>query len=352
MANRDLTSRVSLNLDPHLVLPLLNPFKNVKSHSNVQIRKAKDPLLSQIHSNVQILKSLHQTDDVTQVVWRLKSLEDAAVSIITFLQSPNMLNEPGKQYVLQLVRSKLRHYISMRNFNLNVGIISGAADYLHQFRTISNIPDRILNACWGKLASEILMQTWDEALDKLNRVRDVIESKVCADLYLNAIQTNAPHLLRYLATKEKTSTQRIDQSHPIPSITEFLYCLYVNYDFDGAQQKLRECEVATEEGNLSTVPLRDEFFEKARLFIFEAYCRIHQRIDIGCDIHLNINMFNTSHWCQFLPQLISNQVLKLIHILGTCSAKLFLALRSYHAVSCYLGNTVVRKLGDKNSLAV
>jgi hypothetical protein len=25
-------------------------------------------------------------------------------------------------------------------------------------------------------------------------------------------------------------------------ITEFLECLYVNYDFEGAQQKLRECE--------------------------------------------------------------------------------------------------------------
>jgi hypothetical protein len=29
-------------------------------------------------------------------------------------------------------------------------------------------------------------------------------------------------------------------------ITEFLECLYVNFDFDGAQQKLRECETVTE----------------------------------------------------------------------------------------------------------
>lgn len=35
-----------------------------------------------------------------------------------------------------------------------------------------------------------------------------------------------------------------------------------------------------EESNLSTVPLRDEFLENARLFIFETYCRIHQRIDM------------------------------------------------------------------------
>lgn len=36
-----------------------------------------------------------------------------------------------------------------------------------------------------------------------------------------------------------------------------------------------------EEGNFTTVPLRDEFLENARLFIFETYCRIHQRIDMG-----------------------------------------------------------------------
>lgn len=36
-----------------------------------------------------------------------------------------------------------------------------------------------------------------------------------------------------------------------------------------------------EESNFSIVPLRDEFLENARLFIFETYCRIHQRIDMG-----------------------------------------------------------------------
>ena len=33
--------------------------------------------------------------------------------------------------------------------------------------------------------------------------------------------------------------ERYTYSDPV---TEFLECLYVNYDFEGAQQKLRECE--------------------------------------------------------------------------------------------------------------
>lgn len=36
-----------------------------------------------------------------------------------------------------------------------------------------------------------------------------------------------------------------------------------------------------QENGFVTVPLRDEFLENARLFIFETYCRIHQCIDIG-----------------------------------------------------------------------
>jgi translation initiation factor 3 subunit E len=35
-----------------------------------------------------------------------------------------------------------------------------------------------MNACWGKLASEILMQNWDAALEDLNKVKEVIDQNV------------------------------------------------------------------------------------------------------------------------------------------------------------------------------
>ena len=72
--------------------------------------------------------------------------------------------------------------------------------------------------------------------------------------YLNAIQTNAHHLLRYLAIAVVVNKRRRNmlkdlikviqqeqRSYKDP-VTEFLECLYVNYDFDGAQQKLMECD--------------------------------------------------------------------------------------------------------------
>ena len=66
-----------------------------------------------------------------------------------------------------------------------------------------------------------------------------------------------PHILRYLTTAVITNKRRkavlkelvkvIQQetyTYKDP-ITEFLECLYVNFDFDGAQKKLSECETVS-----------------------------------------------------------------------------------------------------------
>ena len=63
-------------------------------------------------------------------------------------------------------------------------------------------------------------------------------------------------------------------------VTKFLVKLFVEYDFDGAQDELKKCD-AVLENDFFLVGCKDEFNENARLFIFETYCRIHQRIDIA-----------------------------------------------------------------------
>ena len=110
------------------------------------------------------------------------------------------------------------------------------------------------------------------------------------DRYMNAIQINAPYLLRYLATvilisgkgkglfKDLIHIIKKETSNGDP-IIDFLQSLYIQYDFQLAQEKLRECEVALE-NDYFLVACKDEFMEHARLNIFETYCRIHQTIDI------------------------------------------------------------------------
>ena len=107
---------------------------------------------------------------------------------------------------------------------------------------------------------------------------------------LQSIQAEAPHLLRYLAAAVITNKRRrsmlkdlvriLQNEQYSDPITEFLVCLFVDYDFEAAQQKLAQCDEVLA-NDFFLVGCREEFNENARLFIFETYCRIHQCIDIN-----------------------------------------------------------------------
>ncbi|XP_004533421.1 eukaryotic translation initiation factor 3 subunit E [Ceratitis capitata] len=185
-----------------------------------------------------------------------------------------------------------------------------------------------LNVLWGKLAAEILTLNWNTALEDLTRLRDYIDNAnfstiqalqqrtwlihwsvlvffnhpkgrdliidmfLYKPLYLNAIQTMCPHIMRYLATAVIINRTRRNALKDLikviqqesytyrDPITEFLECLYVNFDFEGARLKLHECQTVIL-NDFFIVACLNEFVEDARLMIFETFCRIHQCITIS-----------------------------------------------------------------------
>ncbi|KAH9679547.1 hypothetical protein WN943_027269 [Citrus x changshan-huyou] len=377
MATYDLTQRIAPNLDRHLVFPLLEFLQERQMYPDEQILKSKIELLNKtnmVDYAMDIHKSLYHTEDVPQdmverrveVVARLKALEERAAPIVSFLQNPNSfqdLRANDQHYNLQMLHDRyqigpdqIEALYQYAKFQFECGNYSGAADYLYQYRALCTNSERRLSALWGKMAAEILMQNWDIALEELNQLKEKVDdpksftsplnqmqSRIWLmhwslfiffnhdngrtliidlfnqDKYLNAIQTNAPHLLRYLATafivnkrrrpqfKDFIKVIQQEQNSYKDPITEFLACVYVNYDFDGAQKKMKECEEVilndpflgkrVEDSNFATVPLRDEFLENARLFIFETYCRIHQRIDMAVLAEkLNLNYEEAQRW--------------------------------------------------------
>merc|ERR1719365_97975 len=111
--------------------------------------------------------------------------------------------------------------------------------------------------------------------------------------YLNAIQTTCPWMLRYLSTAvitNKSSRRNVmkdlikviqEESYTYRDpITSFIEDLYVNFDFDGAQSKLRDCENVLI-NDFFLVACLDDFIENSRMMIFETFCRIHQCISIS-----------------------------------------------------------------------
>ncbi|KAE7995456.1 hypothetical protein FH972_000245 [Carpinus fangiana] len=237
MASYDLTPRIAPHLDRHLVFPILEFLQERHLHEDEQILSSKIELLNKtnmVDYAMDIHKSLYHAEEVPQdmverraeVVGRLKALEEAAAPLVAFLQNPNAVQElrADKQYNLQMLSERYQNFASPMN----------------------QVQSRIWLMHW----SLFIFFNHDNG-------RTLIIDLFNQDKYLNAIQTSAPHLLRYLATafivnkrrrpqfKEFIKVIQQEQHSYKDPITEFLACVYVNYDFDGAQKKMKECEEVT-----------------------------------------------------------------------------------------------------------
>jgi len=279
------------------------------------------------------VQQLKQMQDETKPI--VKILEDDKVSE----QIQGTREREGRQLLDFLVKNYDFHpdmldlLYNYAKFMYECGNYSAPAEYLYYYRIlVSPNSKNYLNAMWGKLASEILTQNWDSARNELYKLKafidenaneafesdlvllqqrawlihwslfvffnhpkgrdDIIDLFLNSPNYLQTIQILCPHILRYLATAVVTNKKRKQSSmkelvkviqlesykYKDP-ITEFIECLYVNYDFDGAQKKLRECELVLA-NDFFLVACLDEFMDSARLLIFEMFCRIHQCISI------------------------------------------------------------------------
>ncbi|KAF4617411.1 hypothetical protein D9613_006376 [Agrocybe pediades] len=128
--------------------------------------------------------------------------------------------------------------------------------------------------------------------------------------YLNTIQTSCPWILRYIAAaailsrkaaagitpagaaatpisskvrhaiKEVVKVIQTEEYQYSDPVTNFLKELYLEFDFEAAQRELGKAEEVV--GNdFFLNEFKDEFLDNARYLISEAYCRIHQKIDIA-----------------------------------------------------------------------
>merc|ERR1719495_2350710 len=275
-------------------------------------------VFSSLYPDKEVPKELR--DKRVAVVSELKSLQSAVVPVTQILEDKNVTEQiqnsrDGRQLfeTLQKDHAFKPEYLDVlydfAKFQYECGNYSGAAEYLYFHRVLAPPTDKnFMNALWGKLASEILMQNWDTALEDVNRIKEIIDSGgqvggmslggmanplqalqqrawlihwslfvffnhpkgrdhiidlfLFQQQYLNTIQTMCPHILRYLTTAVITNKRRKNvikdlvkviqqESYTYKDpITEFIECLYV-------------------------------FIENARLFIFETFCRIHQCISIS-----------------------------------------------------------------------
>lgn len=298
-----------------------------------------DPPQNLVDKRRRVVEELGQLKEQAEAVVQLIVSDEVQNLIATSRDNKALFDSLHRDHGLTQEMVDLLYKYAKCNYDC--GNYSMAGQFLSSHRLFISPSDKnYLNSLWGKLACEILMQEWEKALEDFNKLKDYIDSNPFAsaleslqqrtwlihwslfiyfnhadgrdmliDLflskpagqfhkqssnqpYLNAAQTICPHILRYLTAAVITNRRRkelvkelvrvIQQesySYRDP-ITEFVECLCVHYDFDGAQKKLKECSDVFN-NDFFLVALQDSFIENARLFVFEIFCQIHECISIN-----------------------------------------------------------------------
>lgn len=368
----DLTNTISHFLDRHLVIPLLDfngQHPNMEGVYNKEdVLRAKLDLLSNtgmVDYAIDTHVDLYGTEPPEELVERrdkvimvLHALSEDARNLVELISDESLLNQLEETGNFNLEVLERDYNITpdvidaayeLGKFKFDCGIYEDTATLMHVYRRLMDgrSPERELYALWGKLAADILNGNWDAGIDDINQLREAIDTNsralsfnplqqlqqrtwlihwslfvffnhpdgrngltnlLLSEKYLNTIQTNCPHILRYLTTAVITNKSRrnvmkelvkvIQQESYAYSdpITEFVQCLYVNFDFEGAQDMLQKCE-DTLKRDYFLYNMLDDFLEDARRTIFETYCRIHQVIDIGMLADkLNMDKHKAEKW--------------------------------------------------------
>lgn len=79
--------------------------------------------------------------------------------------------------------------------------------------------------------------------------------------------------------KELIKTLKLESYQYKDPITEFVLCLFSEYNFDRAHQMLVKCQEVME-ADYFLSHWREAFVQNARQVIFEMYCRLHSAIDV------------------------------------------------------------------------
>uniref|UniRef100_A0A915MSN3 Eukaryotic translation initiation factor 3 subunit E n=1 Tax=Meloidogyne javanica TaxID=6303 RepID=A0A915MSN3_MELJA len=286
----DLTRRLAPFFDLHLVIPILEFIEPRKIYDEESFKKVHLSVFRKTNMVDNLINDY--SDDENLVMESMTRDREGNTKMLEYL-------EQKSEFKMEMLDSLYKY----AKFLYECGNYLATSTYLEFYRILIPQDDpNYLNALYGKLASEILMQSWDHARDDLNRLRAYIDSDPF-ESELELLQHRAwflhwslyvlcPHLLRYLAVAVVTSKNKqkismkdlikvidVERYNYQDPVTEFLSCLYIDFDFDAAQTKLRECDSVLINDFFLTHCL-DDFRESSRLLIFEMFCRIHQCISL------------------------------------------------------------------------
>ncbi|KAK4444562.1 Eukaryotic translation initiation factor 3 subunit E [Podospora aff. communis PSN243] len=379
-ADYDLLPKLAPHLDRHMIFPilefaqgqLLDEDENITDEKKArEITQAKFGLLKKtdmtdyvasLFCELQGLKEppIEYAERKQKVLSQLEKFEQETGKITELLEREDVVNNLRSDKVANLEFLKKDHDVTIEmvnalydygNLQYNCGSYGDASELLYRFRVLSTDNDKVAYATWGRLACEILTTNWEMALEELQKVRELIDTKLLnnplAQLqhrtslihwalfplfnydkarepilelffsapYINTIQTNCPWILRYLTVavitnrgraknvgiqqKQMKDIVRIVKQEAYEyqdPITKFVHALCIDFDFEEAQNQLVVAEEVLR-SDFFLVAHADDFVDSARHLIFESYCKIHARISLkDLSARLGLNADDAEKW--------------------------------------------------------
>ncbi|KAK3348777.1 eIF3 subunit 6 N terminal domain-containing protein [Lasiosphaeria hispida] len=381
VADYDLVQKLAPHLDRHMIFPLLEfsagqlldeETGDIKDEKRArEINQAKFSLLKKtdmtdyvanLYCELEGLKEppTEYADRKQKVFSQLEKYGQETSKITELLQKEEVVNNLRSDKVANLEYLKKDHNVTIEmvdalydygNLQYSCGNYTDATELLYRFRVLSTDNDKVAFATWGRLACEILNMSWDSAMEELQKVREMIDTKLAnnplAQLhhrtslvhwtlfplfnydkarepllelffsapYINTIQANCPWILRYLTVavitnrgraknvgvqqKQMKDIVRIVKQEAYEyqdPVTSFVHALCIDFDFEEAQQQLTTAEEILRT-DFFLVAHADDFVDSARHLIFESYCKIHSRISLkDLSARLGLNAEDAEKW--------------------------------------------------------
>ncbi|KAK4167018.1 eIF3 subunit 6 N terminal domain-containing protein [Cladorrhinum sp. PSN259] len=381
LSEYDLLLKLAPHLDRHMIFPLLEfsasqlvdeETGDVKDAQKArEITQAKYALtkktnmtdyVANLYCELQGLKEppVEYSDRRQKVFSQLEKYEQETAKLSELLERDDVVEKLRADKVQNLEYLKRDHDVTidmvnalfdLGNLQYSCGNYGDATEVLYRFRVLSTDNDKVAYATWGRLACEILTINWDSALEEIQKVREIIDSKFANNFlaqlqhrtslihwalfplfnydkarepildlffnagYINTIQANCPWILRYLAvavitnrTKAKNLGIQQKQMKDIvrivkqeayeyqDPITRFVHALAIDFDFEEAQRQLVLAEEVLR-SDFFLLAHADSFVDSARHLIFESYCKIHARISLkDLSARLGLNADAAEKW--------------------------------------------------------
>ncbi|KAL2753223.1 hypothetical protein ACRALDRAFT_2029106 [Sodiomyces alcalophilus JCM 7366] len=368
--------KLASQLSRHLLFPLIE-FEAGKADEKGDDAKARQILAGKI----KLLEDTNMADYVAElykeannvneapaeytkkrneVIAQLEKYEQDTARISELLTREDVVGQLRSDKVANLEFLKKEHEVTIEmvnalydfgQFQFRCGNYASAAELLYQFRVLSTDNDKVSQATWGKLASEILTTNWESAVEEIIKVKESIDTKLYSNTraqldhrtmlihwalfplfnsdaarepildlfftapFINTIQTSCPWILRYLIaavitgrSRTRNSSQNQKQMKDVvryvrqeayeytDPVTEFVSALYIAHDFDAARDALARAEQVCR-GDFFLAASADAFVDAARHLICESYCKIFSRMNIrDLSAKLGLNPDDGEKW--------------------------------------------------------